>query len=76
MIVNLVRFIKVVKIRVHGNLIKEYELVGEKQVGWDGTGISGQKVESGIYLYRITSGRYQSLLNKIVYIKNYTLPRR
>ena len=53
---------------IHGNLIKEYKLAGKEQVGWDGTGISGQKVESGIYLYRITSGRYQSELNKIVYL--------
>ena len=54
---------------IHGNLIKEYELAGKEQIGWDGAGISGQKVESGIYLYRITSGRYQSELNKIVYVK-------
>ena len=54
---------------MQGNLIKEYELVGKGQVGWDGSGISGQKVESGIYLYRITSEKYQSSLNKIVYIK-------
>ena len=55
---------------IHGNLIKEYELAGKGQVSWDGTGISGQKVESGIYLYRITSGKYQSQLNKIVYSKH------
>ncbi|MCK4676515.1 MAG: T9SS type A sorting domain-containing protein, partial [Bacteroidales bacterium] len=54
---------------MHGNLIKEYGLAGKKQISWDGSGISGQKVESGIYLYSITSGRYQSVLKKIVYIK-------
>ncbi|MCK4677630.1 MAG: hypothetical protein KAT48_05810, partial [Bacteroidales bacterium] len=33
---------------IHGNLIKEYKLAGKKQISWDGIGISGQKVESGI----------------------------
>ncbi|MCK4677629.1 MAG: T9SS type A sorting domain-containing protein [Bacteroidales bacterium] len=58
---------------IHGVLIRQYDIRGKRSQQWegrDGSGISGQKVESGIYLYRITSGRYQSGLNKIVYIKH------
>ena len=43
------------KVRV---LVDEYQTAGQKTVHWDGTDEEGNKVSSGVYLYRIKAGEY------------------
>ena len=39
-------------------LMDGYEAAGNKEVVWDGSNNFGQRVASGIYLYRMTAGKY------------------
>lgn len=40
-------------------LVDEHQGAGFKSVVWDGTSDAGQRVSSGLYLYRIESGDYR-----------------
>jgi hypothetical protein len=41
-------------------IYKEGDSPGENYVLWDGTDNSGDKVSSGVYLYRLTAGEYEA----------------
>jgi flagellar hook assembly protein FlgD len=41
-------------------IYKEGVSAGENSIIWDGTGKSGDKVSSGVYLYRITAEGYEA----------------
>jgi hypothetical protein len=41
-------------------LVDRYEAAGPKSVLWDGTDAAGNKVSSGIYLYKIIAGDYKA----------------
>lgn len=49
---------------VLGQTVKSIECenmpVGEAVIAWDGQGDNGNKVSSGVYLYRITAGEYEA----------------
>ncbi|MFH2055221.1 MAG: Ig-like domain-containing protein [bacterium] len=49
-------------------LVNEYQSAGEKRVVWDGTNRFGEKVDSGVYFYRITAGDFD-LTRKMVLMK-------
>jgi flagellar hook assembly protein FlgD len=46
--------------RVVKTIYKEGVSAGENSIIWEGTGESGEKIASGIYLYRITAGGYEA----------------
>jgi flagellar hook assembly protein FlgD len=46
--------------RVVKTIYKEGVSAGENSIIWEGTGESGEKIASGIYLYRVTAGEYEA----------------
>jgi flagellar hook assembly protein FlgD len=46
--------------RLVRTVVDETQEPGYKTVAWDGTNASGQKVASGVYLYRMKAGSYVS----------------
>ncbi len=49
-------------------LIDEAITAGNREIEWDGTNIDGQKVASGLYLYRMQAGNYV-MTKKMVMMK-------
>jgi flagellar hook assembly protein FlgD len=41
-------------------LVDEYQSVGYRQVIWDGTNEEGQRVASGVHVYRMTTGEFSA----------------
>lgn len=54
---------RIVKVIANG-----YKAAGEYEVTWDGTNASGQKVASGVYLYRLVAGQ-KDMVGKMVMLK-------
>jgi hypothetical protein len=54
--------------RIVRTLVNEYQNPGVYQVKWNGKGNNNQRVASGIYFYRLESGKYISS-KKVVYVK-------
>jgi flagellar hook assembly protein FlgD len=46
--------------RLVKTIVDEGQQPGYKSVAWDGTNADGQKVASGVYLYRMQAGSYES----------------
>jgi hypothetical protein len=53
---------------LYGNMINEFDVSGKDKIVWDGTDRYGQTVACGLYLYKISSGDYQSPLNKLIFL--------
>jgi len=51
-----------------GILVNQRQSAGSYQVVWDGRNSLGEKVESGIYLYRLRAGEF-SRIRKMVFLK-------
>jgi flagellar hook assembly protein FlgD len=49
-------------------LVDEYQSVGYRQVIWDGTNTIGERVGSGIYVYRMSTGQFNAS-NRMLLIK-------
>jgi hypothetical protein len=49
-------------------LVDEVKTAGEHTVSWDGRDLSGRRVASGIYLYRMRAGDYK-IAKKMIFIK-------
>lgn len=60
---------------IKGQRIKQFKIKSDSQrikineVVWDGKDENGQKVSSGIYLYKLTSDNYQSDIKKMLLLK-------
>jgi hypothetical protein len=47
-------------------LVDEYQAAGYHTVAWDATNETGSAVSSGVYLYRVTAGKFTSLKKMIL----------
>lgn len=52
-----------------GNLIRQFDINGKQLQVWDGSDQSGNKVNSGLYLYQIQSDKSYSSVHKLLFIK-------
>ena len=50
------------------SLVFDYLPAGEHSAHWNGTDNSGQKVSSGLYIYRMKAGKYSDV-KKMMFIK-------
>ena len=66
-------FVEVNIYNIRGQLVKSFPkemyFVGRNSLQWDGTGISGDTLSSGLYLYQVKTDRGQSEVGRMVLLK-------